>query len=335
MGHDDHTVDVNAGARTLSAGPGEPLLLALEREGVYLPSACGGRGICGLCRVKVATGAGDVQPTEEKHLSQSELAEGYRLACQTRAAGDLSIEIPDEVLSARAYGAKVVQKRRLTYDILEIRLELDDAVSVAERPGQFIRLEVPFEGRPVHRAYSISSLASEDGVVELIVRLVPDGVGSLYVHGLEAGDCVKFMGPYGEFRLDEDPDVDVVCVGGGSGIAPIKNVIYSIYERWPERRCWLFFGCRGQRDVFYFDEFTELAERHPGFKAVYALSDPEEGVPWDGETGFVHLSVDRHLERSDARRQALLSGPPPMVKAATEVLSQKGFAPEDIFYDKF
>lgn len=335
MGRDDHAVDVNAGARTLSASPGEPLLLALERQGIYLPSACGGRGICGLCRVKIPGGAGEAQPTEEKHLSKSELAEGYRLACQTKVSADISVEIPDDVLRAGAYDAKVIGKRRLTYDMLEIRLELDDRINVAERPGQFVRLEVPFEGRPVHRAYSISSLASDVGVVELIVRLVPDGVGSLYVHGLEEGDRVRFMGPYGEFRLDEDPDVDVVCVGGGSGIAPIKNVIYSIYERWPDRRCWLFFGCRSQRDVFYFDEFNELAERHPDFKVVYALSDPEEGVPWGGETGFIHLSVDRHLEHSDARRQALLSGPPPMVKAAMDVLGQKGFAPEDIFYDKF
>ncbi|MFH1689795.1 MAG: 2Fe-2S iron-sulfur cluster binding domain-containing protein [Candidatus Eisenbacteria bacterium] len=335
MAKNTHTIDINSGRRTAEAKHDEPLFFALDRSGIHLPSACGGRGICGLCRTRVLSGGGDVNDIERQHLSEAEVAAGVRLSCQLRVRGDLSTEVAESVLKARRFKASVAGKRRLTYDMVEVRFELDEAVSVADKPGQFIRLEVPQEGGPVHRAYSISSLASEKGVVETVVRLVPDGVGSLYVHRLEAGDPVVFMGPYGEFELSQDPEVAVVCVGGGSGVSPIKNLIYSIYERWPERECWLFFGCRSSRDVFYYEEFRELAREHPSFRVVYGLSEPEEGTDWDGETGFIHLSVEKLLEKSTAARQAFLSGPPPMIEAAMKVLEGKGIGRKDMYYDRF
>jgi Na+-transporting NADH:ubiquinone oxidoreductase subunit F len=335
MAKGTHAVDINSGQRTAETKHDEPLFFALDRSGVHLPSACGGRGICGLCRTRVLSGGGDVNDVERQHLSEAEVVAGVRLACQLRVQSDLSIKVPESVLKARRFEAAVAGKRRLTYDMMEVRFELDEAVSVADKPGQFVRLEVPQEGGPIHRAYSISSLASEKGVVETVVRLVPDGIGSLYVHRLAVGDRVAFVGPYGEFELDQGPDVAVVCVGGGSGVSPIKNLIYSIYERWPERECWLFFGCRGTRDVFYYDEFRELAREHPSFHVHYALSEPEEGADWDGETGFIHLSVEEHLEKNDARRQVFLSGPPPMVEAAMKVLEGKGIGRENMYYDRF
>ena len=146
---------------------------------------------------------------------------------------------------------------------------------------------------------------------------------------------MTFTGPYGEFRLNEDPEVEIVCVGGGCGMAPMKNIIYTMYDRWPDRVCWLFFGCRTTRDVFYLDQFKKLAEERPNFRVIYALSDPlEPEEQWDGEAGFVHLSVDKHLD-SGVKRQAFLCGPPPMIDAVTRVLEEKGLRPEDIFYDKF
>ncbi|MBN1631348.1 MAG: 2Fe-2S iron-sulfur cluster binding domain-containing protein [Thermoleophilia bacterium] len=335
MAATNHKIHVNGGERTLELPGGESLQSALEAAGIYLPSACGGRGICGMCRIRVLSGAPEANPTERHHLSASELGDGIRLGCQIRASGDLDVEIPGTVLLARRYEAEVTGKRRLTHDILELRLGLNDKTAVADRPGQYIRLEVPAQGGPVHRAYSISSTASEKGIVEMIVRLIPDGAGSLYVHGLKKGDRVAFTGPYGDFELTEDPDVEVICVGGGSGMSAVKNVIYTIYERWPDRRCRLFFGCRGQRDVFYLDEFEELARNHPTFSVTYALSEPEAGQPWDGETGFIHLVLDEKLGSGEVRRQAFLCGPPPMVDAAIEVLRQKGIPDSDIYFDKF
>jgi Na+-transporting NADH:ubiquinone oxidoreductase subunit F len=171
-------------------------------------------------------------------------------------------------------------------------------------------------------------------MVELIVRLVPGGVGSTYLHNLEVGDRVTFTGPFGDFRLSEEPDAAILCVGGGCGMAPIKSIIYSVLHRWPDRECWLFFGCRAARDIFYLGRFEELAEQHPGFHVIYALSDMEPEDEWDGETGFIHLSVDKHLE-PDRRSQAFLCGPPPMIEAVTDVLQEKNLKPSDWYYDEF
>lgn len=330
-----HTVEVNDAARELRADDGQRLLSALEANEIYLPSACGGRGICGRCRLRVVSEPAEPNSVQRHHLSESELGSGMRLACQTEVTGDVSVEIPEAVLRARRFEADVASKRRLTYDMVELVLELDEPEVVQERPGQFIRLEVPAEGGKVDRAYSISSTASDRGKVELIVRLIPEGVGSLYVHRLEEGDRVVFTGPYGDFELSEDPEVEVICVAGGSGMSAVKSVIHTIYERWPERRCRLFFGCRGQRDIFYLDEFEELARQHPSFSVTYALSEPEEGKSWEGETGFIHLVMDKMLDADGSRRQAFLSGPPPMIDAAIGVLKKKGLTDEDIYFDKF
>ena len=118
-------------------------------------------------------------------------------------------------------------------------------------------------------------------------------------------------------------------------MAPLKNIILTVLEHWPERKCRLFFGCRGTSDVFYLDEFEKLAERHPSFQVVYALSEPEEGSAWTGDTGFIHLSLEKHLEGEEVARQAFLCGPPPMIEAVMDVLETKGLKEDDIFYDKF
>ena len=169
----------------------------------------------------------------------------------------------------------------------------------------------------------------------MIVRLVPGGISSTHLHSLHPGDPVSFTGPFGEWRMSEDPDTELVCVGGGVGMAPMKNIIFSFFRRWPQRTCWLFVGCRTTQDIFYLRQFERLAAEHPGFHVMYALSDelgPDE--VWDGETGFIHLSVDKHLQPG-VERQAFLCGPPPMIEAVTQILQSKGLRPEDIFWDEF
>ena len=328
-------VDINAGQRAFKAEGGQTLLSALAGVQVFIPSACGGRGSCGHCRIAVLSGGGPALPTETPYLTRKDVRTGVRLACQIKVREDLRVRIPRDLLNARHFSAAVESTHSLTHDIKELRLALGDPPEIRHRPGQYVQVRVPSLDGPAFRAYSISSPVHEPNVVELVVRLVPGGVGSTYLHELKAGDEVTFTGPYGEFRLDEDPSVEVVCVGGGCGMAPIRNIIYSLHDRWPERSCWLFFGCRTARDVLYLDEFRELARSRPNFRFAYALSgpvEPEEG--WDGKTGFIHLSVDKHLEHG-VRRQAFLCGPPPMVEAVTQVLRGKGLRNEDIFYDSF
>ena len=328
-------IDINAGEKVLEIEGGQTLLNSLMSEQVFIPSGCGGRGTCGYCKVVVLEGGGPILPTETAYVSRKEARAGTRLACQVKVRNDVRIKIPEELLNVKMFSATVKAATAMTYDIKEIRMSLVEPAEISQRPGQYVQIQAPSPEGPVFRAYSISSAAHEPNEVELVVRLIPGGVASTYLHGVEVGDDMIFTGPYGEFHLSEDPETEIVCVGGGAGMAPMKNIIHTLYTRWPDRTCWLFFGCRATADVFYLEEFEELARQHPNFHVIYALSDPlgpEE--EWDGETGFIHLSVDKHLD-GDKKRQAFLCGPPPMIEAVMRVLEEKGLAPDDIFYDKF
>ena len=328
-------IDINAGERDLEVEGGQSLLAALNENRIFIPSACGGKGSCGYCKVTVLSGGGPILPTETPLLTRQEIRRGVRLACQVKVREDLRIRIPEEYLNVQLFTAQVEKTRYLTHDIKEIRLALKDPAEISHRPGQYVQVQAPSPEGPVFRAYSISSPVYEPNVVELIVRLVPGGIGSTYLHNLHVGETVIFTGPFGEFVLNEDPEVEVICVGGGCGMAPMRNIIYTLYQRWPERSCWLFFGCRGTADVFYLEDFQQLAQNHPNFHVVYALSEElTPGEEWDGETGFIHLSVDKYIVPG-VRRQAFLCGPPPMIEAVTQVLVEKGMRPEEIFYDKF
>jgi Na+-transporting NADH:ubiquinone oxidoreductase subunit F len=329
-------IDINAGEREVEVEGGQSLLSALNESKVYIPSACGGRGSCGHCKCTVLEGGGPVLPTEVPFLTRAQVQAGVRLACQVKVRNDLRIKIPEELLNVKMFTASVERARKLTYDMVELRFKLEEPAEISQRPGQYVQLQAPSPEGPVYRAYSISSPAYETEAVELVVRLVPGGIGSTYCHSLQEGDPVIFTGPYGEFRLNEDPEVPLILIGGGSGMAPLRNLALTVSERWPDRRCELYFGCRSVRDVFYLDDFRELAKEHSNFKVVYALSDPIEGdETWDGETGFIHLSAEKHLEKSDAARQAFLCGPPPMIEAVMKVLADKGFKHNEIFYDEF
>ncbi|MDK1032264.1 MAG: FAD-binding oxidoreductase, partial [Planctomycetia bacterium] len=267
-------IDINAGERALEVEGGQSLLSALYGEEIFIPSACGGRGSCSYCKVTVLGGGGPVLPTETPYLTRKEVRSGMRLACQVKVREDLRMRIPEDFLDVKLFSAIVSSTRELTYDIKELRFSLQEPAEISRRPGQYVQVQAPSPDGPVFRAYSISSAQYETDVVELDVRLIPGGIGSTYLHNLEEGDAVTFTGPYGEFRLNEDPSVEIICVGGGCGMAPMKNIIYSLYDRWPERSCWLFFGCRTTRDIFYLERFKALAEKHANFHVVYALSDP-------------------------------------------------------------
>lgn len=328
-------LDINAGEKPLELEGGRTLLSSLYSNEIFIPSACGGKGSCGHCKITVTSGGGPVLPTETPYLSRKEIRANLRLACQVKIREDIYVRIPEELLNVRMFSSTVEGVRDLTYDIKEIRLRLEEPAELSHRPGQYVQVQAPSPDGPVFRAYSISSPVYEPNTVELVVRLVPGGIGSTYLHNLNAGDMVNFTGPYGEFRLSEDPSVEIVCVGGGCGMAPIKNIVYTLYDRWVDRSCWLFFGCRTTRDIFYLERLEELAKRYPNFHVVYALSDElEEDEKWGGETGFIHLSVDKYLE-AGVRRQGFLCGPPLMIKAVTRVLEEKGTQPKDIFYDEF
>ena len=283
----------------------------------------------------------DVLLTEKAFLNRQELHNGTRLACQVKVRDPLAVRIPQHLLSVKQYAATVVSVVELTHDIKELRFQLTDPPTMDYSYGHYIQVSIPDpdEGT-ISRAYSISSPIDQKDVVELNVRLhpqrgtIPVGKGSTYLHNLKVGDEATLTGPYGEFELDTSPQTELICVGGGAVMAPMKNLILSILEHIPEKPVWLFFGCRTTDDVFYREVFEELSKKHPHFKVIYALSENAD-EQWDGETGFIHLSVDQYLPDDLHPHQAFLCGPPPMIDAVTEVLLDKNMRPERIFYDKF
>jgi len=320
---------------------GQNLLMALYGKKLFIPSACGGRGTCGYCKVKVPPGddaAGPVLPTELPFLTRKEIRAGVRLSCQIKVKKDIRIFIPEEFLKVQEFHARVASTRPVTPDIKEIRFAIEEPKEIEFQAGQFVQVRVPAPDEPngfVFRAYSISSAVYEKGEVELNVRLVPKGKGTTFLFGLTEGDPVIFTGPYGEFRLSEDPESELILIGGGVGMAPMKCLILSLLATWPDRKCTFFFGCRGTRDIFYYDLYRDLAKKHPNFTVLYALSDLQEGEEWDGPTGFIHLWVEKEYE-PEKKRQVFLCGPPPMINAAMKVLQEKGIRiAEEAFYDKF
>ena len=328
-------ISINAGERVVEVEGGQTLLEALNSSQIYIPSACGGQGTCGYCKVTVLSGGGQVLPTELPLLARKEVRAGVRLACQVKVREAMALRIPEDILNVQLFSAEVEHVRDLTPDTKEIRLRLVEPAEIRHRPGQYVQVQAPSPAGPVWRAYSISSPVHEPALVDLVVRLVPGGIASTYLHHLQDGNPVLFTGPFGEFRLSEDPETEIVCVAGGCGMAPVANIIDTLYARWPDRRCWLFFGCRTTQDVFYLERWRKKAAAHPNFHVVYALSEPGPGdAAWTGETGFIHLAVDKYLEPG-VKHQAFLCGPEPMIEAVTRVLQEKGLRPQDVFYDKF
>ena len=331
------TIDINSGARRLQVAGGESLLRTLKREGIFLPSACGGRGACGYCRCRITAGGGPVTPAEERRLTASDRAGGMRLGCQVKVLNDLSIEVPEELLVGREYRGVVEQMRDLTHDIKELRIRLVEPKTIDFVPGQYVQLEAPPYGQNregVLRAFSMSSPPSDKGCIELIIRLVPGGICTTWVFtALEEGDGVKLNGPHGKFHLS-DTNAEMIWIAGGSGMAPFWSLVRHMKGRRIVRPCTYFFGAVQRRDLFLVEELAQLEKELPWFRFIPALSGPGEGEGWSGERGLITEVVDRHVQDGSGK-EAYLCGSPGMIDASIKVLKSKGITDERIFYDKF
>ena len=327
------TIDVNDGQRTLNAETAGSLLEALYNEEIFIPSACGGQGTCGYCKVAVPSGGGPVLPTETPYLTPDELPRSVRLACQVRLRGDVHVRIAPELLELKRYRALVADAEMLTRDTRRLALTLADPERMSFRAGQYVQVEVPADDGLALRAYSISSPQGQCGAIELVVRLVPGGLGSTWLHRVRPGDTVWLTGPYGDFRISDEPDMELVCVAGGCGLAPIRSLVHSVLHHRAARACWVFVGCRTPQDALYRDELRRLADEHDTLRVIYAVSGATPGrTDWDGDCGLIHTVVDRHLP-DGARRQAFLCGPEEMVQAASDVLIRKGVPARSIHCD--
>ena len=329
-------IDVNDGLRRIDAAAGRSLFETLNEQGILLPTICGGAGLCGCCKVTVLAGGGPVTPAERERLSPGQLEAQVRLACQVTLRGDLAVRVPVELLDARPFRGEVEAMGDLTHDIKLLRIRLTGAERIRFTPGRYVKLALPPGVGPAmaSRAFSIASAPSDEGHIDLIVRLNPAGVCTNWIFGrLKVGQGVTFNGPYGEFGLSES-DREMIWVAGGSGMSAFRSILRHMVDTGAGRKCTLFFGAAAGRDLYMQDELRLIAAERDWFTFVPALSAPAEDDDWAGETGLITEVLDRRLEAGlDA--EAYLCGRPDMIAAAGRVLARKGIGPERTFYDEF
>ena len=331
------TIDVNDGARRLDVQGGKTLLASLMEQGIFIPSACGGRGTCAYCKLKVTQGGGPIVPTEEPLLTDEEKASNVRLSCQIKVRSDIAVDIPEELFLVREYTGVVERIRDLTHDMKELRIRLTEPDTIEFVPGRYVQLETPAYGHvpePIYRAYSVASPPSDDRAIELIIRLAPGGICTTWVFTiLKEGDEVRLNGPYGEFGLT-DSDKPMVWIAGGSGMAPFWSMARHMVERGIQRPCTYFFGALARHDLFFVEEFRQIEQQLPNFQFVPALSAAAADDRWDGKTGLITDVLDRHVADGSAT-EFYLCGSGGMIDAAAKVILSKGATEEQIFYDKF
>lgn len=321
------------GERVFKALGGDYLLNYFNQYKIFIPSACGGKATCGFCKIKVLSGGGNILPTEEVYITKQEREEGIRLACQVKIKQDVEIYIPEYLLEAEEFQSYASEIKDLTHDIKLVSLEILDAKTIDFKAGQYIQIKIP--GTDEYRAYSIATSPFIKDKLELIIRLVPGGLCSTYVHqALEKGDGVIFTGAFGDFYLREDSSKDIIAIGGGCGMAPIRSIIHYLVKQGMTRRFFYFFGARSRKDLFFTEELQELEKKFPNFKYIPALSEPRPQDKWEGEVGLITQVVEKYLGETK-EKEAYLCGPPPMIDAALKVLSKKGIKGENIYYDKF
>ena len=323
--------------KELTIDGGASLLSALVGEKIFIPSACGGRGTCGLCKLKVLEGAGQLLPTEEPYLDEKERADNIRLSCQVKVRNDLEIQIPEELFAVKEYTARCAQIQDLTHDIKLFRFELIEPAQIEYTPGQYMQLLAPVyekSSEEVYRAYSVASDPARNNIIDLIIRLVPGGICTTYCFEyLKVGDEVKMNGPYGDFKLSETND-EMIWIAGGSGMAPFVNILYQMKNAGNNRKATYYFGANIPEELFMLEKIKQFEEDLPNFKFVPVVNDPGQGGTFNGETGLVTQAVERNVKNaSDC--EGYLCGSPGMIDAAIEVLKKIGMKEEGIYYDKF
>ncbi|MGB3277596.1 MAG: NADH:ubiquinone reductase (Na(+)-transporting) subunit F [Pseudorhodobacter sp.] len=369
------TLTVN-GTKQIAARAGDRLLSALNDGGILVPSACAGAGTCGLCRVTVTDGGGAALPTEAAILTLAERRQGQRLACQLVLRGDVELDVPEDALGADTFTCTVREARFLTPLIREVVLDLPPGTHPQIVAGSFLQITAPVYSlplsdltvppehariwdqfralsvnneTPVTRAYSISNRPEDNraGRIVLNIRLalppptlvgVPPGIVSTYLFGVSPGDPVLASGPFGSFRAQETGR-EMVFIGGGVGMAPLRAIILDQLERiGTGRRMSFWYGARNEAELFYFDEMDDLARRYPNFRWTPALSDPRPSGGWQGATGFVHQVVQERFLAGHAAPEDCeyyLCGPPLMIKAVLAMLDDAGVNKAAIFNDDF
>ena len=371
------TISINGDAsKAIKTSAGGKLLGALADKGIFLSSACGGGGSCGQCRVHVKSGGGEILPTELGHITKGEAREGCRLSCQVNVKTDMEIEVEEEIFGIKKWDCTVISNDNKATFIKELKLQIPDGESVPFRAGGYIQIEAPahhvkykdfdipqqFRGdwerfnffsleskvdEETIRAYSMANYPEEEGIIMLNVRIatpppnnltLPCGKMSSFIWSLKAGDKVTISGPFGEF-FAKDTEAEMVFIGGGAGMAPMRSHIFDQLRRLKSKRKITFwYGARSKREMFYVEDFDMLAAENDNFEWHVALSDPQPEDNWTGYTGFIHNVIyENYLKNHKAPEDCefYMCGPPMMNKAVINMLKDLGVEDENILLDDF
>jgi Na+-transporting NADH:ubiquinone oxidoreductase subunit F len=365
------------GERDVKANAGGRLLGVLADAEIFVPSACGCGGTCGQCRVRVESGGGSLLPTEASLISKKEAALGERLACQVTVTQDMNIHVSEDIFGVKKWECTVRSNNNVATFIKELVLELPAGELIDFKAGGYIQIECPphelsysdfdigeeyrpewvqydlfnlksIVKEPTMRAYSMASYPEERDIIMLNVRIatpppqstgnVPPGIMSSYIFNLKPGDKVMVSGPYGEF-LARETDNEMIFIGGGAGMAPMRSHIFDQLKRLKSKRKISFwYGARSLREAFYQEEFDELAARHENFSWHLALSSPLPEDNWTGLVGFIHTVLyENYLKDHPAPEDCeyYLCGPPMMNAAVTRLLEDLGVEKENVLFDDF
>ena len=316
---------------------GDSLLATLVSEEIFIPSACGGKGSCGYCKVHVTEGGGQFLPTESGYVNEKEQAEGVRLSCQLKVKEDIKIEIPEELFNVKQYDYQVTKLDTVTPKIKHLRLELPKDKEINFKPGQYIQILTPtYKGsdEEVYRAYSIASAPSDNRAVELFIGYVPEGVCTTYIHQhLKLNDQLTMVGPFGDFYYQHN-DREMVMVAVGTGMAPIMSILKYMEEEKIDRKVTFYFGARSGEDLYMMDVLKEMEKSMPNFELKCCLSRPKDEDNWQEDQGRVTDLIETYItDASD--KEAYLCGSPKVIDSVVEKLRAKGMPEEHIYYDKF
>ncbi len=372
----DVQIEINGDPeRTLTVPAGGKLLNTLADAGIFLSSACGGGGTCAQCKCQIVDGGGSMLPTEEGHFTRGQRRDNWRLSCQVAVKQDMKIEVAPEFFGVKQWETTVLSNDNVATFIKELVLEIPAGESVDFRAGGYVQLEVPphevryadyeideqYRGDWEHfglfekvskvndttiRAYSMANYPEEKGVIKFNIRIAtpppgtdfPPGKMSSYVFGLKPGDKVKVFGPYGEF-FAKDTDAEMVFIGGGAGMAPMRSHIFDQLRRLnSKRKISFWYGARSLREMFYEGDYNTLAAENDNFDWHVALSDPQPEDNWTGMTGFIHnVVLENYLKNHPAPEDCeyYMCGPPMMNAAVVKMLKDLGVEDENIALDEF
>lgn len=316
---------------------GDSLLSSLNESDIFIPSACGGKGTCGYCKVKVIEGGGQFLATEAGYITKEEKEEGIRLSCQCKIKENIKIEIPEELFNVKQFDYHVSKIHDVTDKIKHLHLSLPKDKEINFKPGQYVQILTPtYKGsdEEVYRAYSVASSPSNKENIELFIGKVPDGICTTFIHEhLKEQDKLTIVGPFGDFSYQHN-EREMIMGAIGTGMAPILSIIRYMYEEKINRKCTFFFSARTKKDLFMLDELLKYESEMPNLTLRLSLTRPTPECNWDGDIGRIPDMMEKYIgDASDM--EAYLCGSPIMIEAVTKVLLAKNLPEEHIYFDNF